>query len=350
MPRPIDLDKLRNWKPPEGLQTITTLDAHTGGEPLRIIIDGLPDLPGSTILQKRQYLKDHLDYYRTILMWEPRGHADMYGCIITPPEKPGSDFGVIFMHNEGYSTMCGHGIIAVTKVALETGLIEKREPQTKISIDSPAGLITSFANIVDGRIDKIYFHNVASYVQALDQKIEVDELGVIAYDLAFGGAFYAYVDADEIGLTLDAESFSEIIRTGMKIKRAIMNAVPLKHPYEDDLNFLYGTIFTSKSAGTGCNYRNVCVFAEGEVDRSPTGTGVSGRVAIDVAKGKLQIGESIVIESIVGSKFECKAISNTTFGPYQAVIPEVQGTAHISGKHTFVIDPDDPLKNGFILR
>ncbi|MCB0489448.1 MAG: proline racemase family protein [Cyclobacteriaceae bacterium] len=350
MAGPIDLQKLRNWKPPEGFQTITTLDAHTGGEPLRIVIDGLPELPGNTILQKRQYLKDHLDHYRTILMWEPRGHADMYGCIITPPEKHSSDFGVIFMHNEGYSTMCGHGIIAVTKVALETGLIEKQEPQTKISIDSPAGLITSYADMIDGRIDRIYFHNVASYVQAVDQKIEIDGLGIVTYDLAFGGAFYAYVDADQIGLKLDAGSFSEIIRTGMQIKRVVMNAIPLAHPFEEDLNFLYGTIFTSKHANPGSSYRNVCVFAEGEVDRSPTGTGVSGRVAIDVAKGKLQIGEPIIIESIVGSKFECKAISNTTFGPYQAIVPEVQGSAHISGKHTFVVDPHDPLKNGFILR
>ncbi len=349
MAQPFSLDKLTNWTPPSGFHTITTLDAHTGGEPLRILIDGLPELPGNTILKKRQYLKDHLDHYRTILMWEPRGHADMYGCIITLPEKSGSDFGVIFMHNEGYSTMCGHGIIAVTKVALDTGLIEIQEPQTTIRIDSPAGLITSYATVSAGKIDKIYFHNVPSYVQALDQTIKVDGLGSVSYDLAFGGAFYAYVDADHLGLKLDAESFGEIIRIGMQIKRAVMNSVQLKHPYEEDLNFLYGTIFTSKNTDAA-NYRNVCVFAEGEVDRSPTGTGVSGRLAIDIAKDKVRIGESIIIESIVGSKFECKAISKTNFGPYQAIIPEVQGTAYISGKHTFVVDPNDPLKNGFILR
>jgi len=193
-----NFDKFNSWHPPEDWLKIKTIDAHTAGEPLRIILSGLPEIKGKTILEKRNFLKENYDYLRTALMFEPRGHADMYGAIITDPENEGSDFGVLFLHNEGYSTMCGHGIIALTKVVLETGMIEKSKPVTTIKIDTPAGLVNSYSRIENGSVKSIYFHNVPSFVLAMDERISVPGVGDIKYDIAFGGAFYAFVNADEL--------------------------------------------------------------------------------------------------------------------------------------------------------
>lgn len=341
---------LHHWQPPTNWRTITTIDAHAEGEPLRVIIGGFPELNGNTILAKRREAKTHWDHLRTALMWEPRGHADMYGCLITPPVSAEADFGVLFLHNEGYSTMCGHGIIAVTKVALETGMLPIRTPETVVKIDTPAGLVTAFARIHNGNVSSVYFHNVPSYVVALNEKVEVPGLGVIEYDLAFGGAFYAYVDVAQTGLACSPSHFRELIDKGMLIKRAVMQSRRIEHPFENDLNFLYGTIFIGPAEQQGAHSRNVCIFAEGEVDRSPTGTGVSGRLAIHFARGGIKLNQAIEIESIIGSRFAGRVVSTTSFGPHAAIIPEVEGRAFITGRHEFWINPDDPLKEGFVLR
>lgn len=329
---------------------ITTVDAHTAGEPFRVITGGFPPLPGSTILERRRYAKEHLDHLRTALMWEPRGHADMYGCIVTPPVSPGADIGILFMHNEGFSTMCGHGIIGIAKVALDTGMLAMTEPETTLRIDTPAGLVTARSYIVDGQVRSVAFHNVPSFVLALDQEVDVTGLGRVRFDLAFGGAFYAYVQAEDVGVGLTANDYRSLIETGMAIKRAVMANHSILHPFEDDLSFLYGTIFIGPPVQAGAHSRNVCIFAEGEVDRCPTGTGVSGRLAIHHARGEVAVGEGIVIESIIGTRFSGRIVETTTFGPYRAIIPEVEGTAHITGRHEFLIDPKDPLRDGFILR
>jgi trans-L-3-hydroxyproline dehydratase len=338
------------WEPPSHWQKITTIDAHTAGEPFRIITGGLPELPGETILAKRRYMRENLDHLRTALMWEPRGHADMYGCIVTPPVRPEADFGVLFMHNEGYSTMCGHGIIGIATVAVETGLVAMSAPETTIKIDSPAGMITAHARIKNNKIQSVYFHNVPSFVLDLDQVVQVPGIGTVRYDVAFGGAFYAFVQAEEIGITCTPKDFTLLVEKGKAIKRALINSRPFPHPLEEDLSFLYGTIFIGPSPSEGVHSRNVCIFAEGEVDRSPTGTGVSARLAIHSARKEIEIDQKLVIESIIGSRFSGKVIENTTFGPHEAIIPEVEGSAHIVGRNEFLIDPDDPLKNGFILR
>src|SRR5882724_488400 len=339
-----------DWNPPENWTRITCIDAHTEGEPFRVITGGFPDLPGDTILARRRYAKEHYDHLRTALMWEPRGHADMYGCIVTPPVSPNADIGILFIHNEGYSTMCGHGIIGITTVALETGMLLMTEPETTIRIDSPAGLVTAHARVSQGRVKSVYFHNVPSFVLAKDQIISVPGLGPVKYDIAYGGAFYAYVQARDVGLTCTPDNFRPLIEKGMAIKRAVMAGHPIVHPFEEDLSFLYGTIFTDAPQSNDAQSRNVCIFAEGEVDRSPTGTGVSGRLAIHHARGEVKLNESIVIESIIGSRFSGHVVEETRFGPHRAIIPEVEGTAHITGRHEFFIDPDDELKNGFILR
>jgi len=342
--------KISEWNHPDDWMEIETIDAHTAGEPLRIILSGLPEIKGKTILEKRRFMKENFDYLRTALMFEPRGHADMYGCIITPPVSNDADFGVIFLHNEGYSTMCGHGIIALTKVVLETGMFEMVEPVTQIKIDSPAGLITSYARITKGKIESVYFHNVPSFLYKKDLTIEIPSIGKLNFDIAFGGAFYAFVKSEQLGLTLHKNEFREIIEKGMLIKHAVMENIKIEHPFDNELSFLYGTIFYSNSFTKDAASRNVCVFAEGEVDRSPTGTGVSARAALHFAKGEITKNEPMIIESIIGTKFTTKVIAETTFGSYNAVIPEVEGTAFITGKNIFYIDPKDELKNGFILR
>ena len=344
------MERMRGWQPPSDWLRITTVDAHAGGEPFRVISGGFPDLPGDTILARRRYLKENLDHLRTALMWEPRGHADMYGGIVTPPITPGADIGVLFMHNEGYSTMCGHGIIGIAKVALETGLLPMTAPETTIRIDTPAGLVTAHARVAGGRVESVYFHNVPSFALVLDETVEVPGLGQVRYDIAFGGAFYAYVRAGDVGLTCTPEHFRSLIEKGMAIKRAIMAGRPVPHPFEDDLSFLYGTIFVGPPLGEGAHSRNVCIFAEGEVDRCPTGTGVSGRLALHYARGEIGLGQPMVVESIIGTRFTGRIVGATTFGPYPAVVPEVEGTAHITGRHEFLIDPADPLRHGFILR
>jgi proline racemase len=344
------LEKMRAWTPPEGWLKITTIDCHTEGEPFRVIAGGYPDVPGDTILARRRYAREHLDHLRTALMWEPRGHADMYGCIVTSPVSPQADIGVLFMHNEGYSTMCGHGIIGITQVALETGLLPMTAPETTIRIDTPAGLVTAHARIAGGHVTSVYFHNVPSFVLALDQTVAVPGLGTLRYDLAFGGAFYAYLQAEDIGLTCTPDNFRAFIEKGLAVKRAIVASREIPHPFEKDLSFLYGPIFIGPALGEGAHSRNVCVFAEGEVDRCPTGTGVSGRLAIHYARGEIGVNEPLVVESIIGTRFTGRIVETTTFGPYPAIIPEVEGTAHITGRHEFLIDPGDPLRHGFILR
>ena len=344
------MEKMLDWRPPESWLRITSIDAHTAGEPFRVITSGFPELQGDTILARRRYARQHLDHLRTALMWEPRGHADMYGCIVTPPVSPGADIGILFMHNEGYSTMCGHGIIGITKVALETGLLPMTKPETTIKIDAPAGLITAHARVENGQVTEIRFHNVPSFVLALDQHVDVPGLGSVRYDIAFGGAFYAFVRAEDAGVRCLPDDFRQLIERGIAIKQAVMAARPIPHPFEEDLSFLYGTIFVGPPQGAGAHSRNVCIFADGEVDRCPTGTGVSARLALHRARGEIDPGETILVESIIGSRFTGRIVEETTFGPYPAVIPEVGGTAHITGRHEFSIDPDDPLRDGFILR
>lgn len=338
---------------PGGWPAIDTIDMHTGGEPLRVILNGLPKLQGDSVLAYRRYMKEHHDDYRTALMFEPRGHADMYGCVLLPPNDEGADFGILFVHNEGYSTMCGHAVIAITKLAVEMGWVTKKAPETQVTIDAPCGRIYAYAKVADGKVTGVYFHCVPSFVLGLDLEVEVPALGKVTYDLAYGGAFYAYVNADKLGISLDKANVQEHIQKGMAIKRAVMaSSQGIDHPYEEDLSFLYGTIFISnKTLEADSHSRNVCIFAEGEVDRCPTGSGVSGRMAIHHARQEIRQGdEPFVIESILGTKFKASVVETLDYGPHAAVVPQVEGNAYVVGQNRWLIDPEDPLRNGFILR
>lgn len=283
-------------------------------------------------------------------MWEPRGHADMYGCLLVPPITPEADFGVLFMHNAGFSTMCGHGIIGVVTVMLEMGLIVAREPETRVGIDTPAGFVEAHGRSVGGAIEGVRFTNVPSFVAELDAEVDVPGFGAVRYDLAYGGAFYAYVDASDFDLDLVPSEVDRIIDLGRRIKAEVQNAAPPSHPDDSELGFLYGTIFVGPPHGEGAHSRNVCVFADGEVDRSPTGTGVSGRIAIHAARGELPVGEEIRVESILGTTFTGRALSTARVGRRDGIIPEVAGRAHVIGRNEILVDPRDPIGGGFLLR
>lgn len=346
------LDKT-NFNPPNGWLQVKTIDMHTGGEPLRVIVSGFPELKGNSVLDYRRYCKENYDHLRTALMFEPRGHADMYGCILVPPNDNEGDFGILFLHNEGYSTMCGHAIIAISTLAVEMNWIEVSEGDNILKIDAPCGRIIAFALVKNGEVNEVRFHCVPSFVVGLNRTVEVEGLGSIIYDLAYGGAFYAYVDMtkNKFDFDLTKESYRALISKGMDIKRAVMEQdQEIVHPFEDDLSFLYGTIFIGDSDKVGIDSKNVCIFAEGELDRCPTGSGVSGRIAIHKARKEIDFGETMSIESITGSVFKGSVISEEDYGLFRAIIPQVEGMAHITGMHTFCIDPKDPMKEGFILR
>jgi proline racemase len=336
------------WEPAASWTRISTIDLHTGGEPLRVYTTGIPKLEGKNVLEKRRHFRDHYDYIRTGTMWEPRGHSDMYGAVITASVD--ADLDVFFLHNEGYSTMCGHAIIALTKLVLETGVIVGEGDKPKLTFNVPAGKIEAQAVRRGGRVEGTSFRNVDSFVYLSDQEIEVPDLGSICFDIAYGGAFYALVKAEQLGLRLTAEYSGRLIDCGRRIKKAVMDRVPIKHPFEEDLGFLYGTIFTGPAAEAGHHSRNICIFADGELDRSATGSGVSARAALHYAKGEVHLGEEITIESILGSTMTVKVVEETKFGPYSAIIPEVSGTAYITGRSEFCFDPEDPLRAGFLLR
>jgi len=338
------MQPLSDWRPPEHWTRITTIDMHTGGEPLRVIVDGLPPIEGNTVLEKRRYFREHYDHLRRGLMWEPRGHADMYGAVITPSVD--ADCDVFFLHNEGYSTMCGHAIIALTKLAVETNLVSKNE----ITFNVPAGRIRARAIVSEGRVVETSFQNVPSFLYLSDQRVDVAGIGRVQFDIAYGGAFYAFVRASEPGVELVPENLNRLIDYGRKIKQAVIAQFPIEHPTEADLSFLYGTIFTGPAVNANHHSRNVCIFADGEVDRSATGSGVSARAALHFAKGELGLNEQITIESVLGSTMGVKVVEATKFGPFDAVIPEVSGTASIIGRNEFYFDPEDPLRDGFFLR
>lgn len=336
---------------------IETIDMHTGGEPLRVVVDGMPELEGDSVLDYRRYLRDNHDGLRKALMYEPRGHADMYGCYLTPPNavhksEEAGNFGIVFMHNEGYSTMCGHAIIAISKLAVQMNWIDVVEGENVLKIDAPCGRIKSFVDVSSGKVKGVRFHGVPSFVVGLDYKIEVAGLGAVTYDLAYGGAFYAYVDMakNDFDFDLSKKSYQQLISAGMDIKRAVMyENKSIIHPFEEDLSFLYGTIFLETDFSK-LESKNVCIFAEGEVDRCPTGSGVSGRMAIHRARKEVDFNQFLKVESIVGSTFMGSLVEHLVYGPHQAVVPQVEGTAYITGQHTFIVDPEDPLKEGFLFR
>ena len=333
---------------------IQTIDAHTAGEPLRLIVSGFPSVEGKTILEQREFVRSEYDHLRRALMLEPRGHTDMYGALLTPPEREGSHAGVLFMHNEGFSTMCGHGVIAVCTMAVERNLIvvpQESDGSVRINLDSPAGLIEAVAHTASAagpavRVTHVGFRNVPSFVLHPSLPIRVGNREV-RVDVSFGGAFYAIVDSESVGIPIVPERLADLRRVGMEIKHAVEKAVKVEHPLEPELKGIYGTIFTGQPLDPFADLRNVTIFADAEVDRSPCGTGTAAVMAVLAAMGILGPEQQFTHESIIGTKFRGRVVGETSIGELTAIVPEIEGSAHITGEHTFIIDDHDPLRHGF---
>lgn len=338
------------WRP-ESMRlsrAISTIDAHAGGEPLRIISSGVPSLPGRTVLDRRQHFQRYYDDLRRLLLFEPRGHADMYGAILTPPDSNESDYGVIFLTNEGYSTMCGHGIIALTTVLIETGMFPPSEPETVIRYDAPAGRIDARATFSDGRVQRVTFANIPAY--QIEPSITLEFEGIqIDVAVAWGGAFYALVDGDALDVSIDVASAPRLAELGMAIKRRVAAQVEVVHPDDPRLSGLYGTIISGPPRLSGSHSRNVTIYADGAIDRSPCGTGTSAKLATLFAKGNIAIGQPYVHESIIGTVFEGVITGETSTSGQRAVATSIAGQASITGFHQFVLDRDDPLQTGFLI-
>ena len=321
---------------------LSTVEMHTGGEPTRIIVDGWPALAAPTLLGKRRECLEKHDHLRRGLMLEPRGHDGMYGALLVEPDHPDADLAVLFMHNEGYSTMCGHATIALARWAVDSGRVKG----PTVRLQCPCGLVVA-------NIDKqgwVRFESVPSFAYALDRVAPTVTWGPVTVDIAYGGAFYAFLSADSIGLDLRTSPMRAIVDAGEEIALAAAKAIPIEHPLEPDLAFLYGTILTDGGNGKDRPSANVCIFAGREIDRSPTGSGVSARMALQVSRREAKLGEARKFESCTGSIFTGVALrAAPPVGPRKAVIVEVGGIAHVTGEATFRFDTDDPLREGFSL-
>jgi proline racemase len=322
------------------LTGIRTADYHTGGEPFRIVTGGVEPLQGATILDKRRDALERLDHVRRLLVYEPRGHADMYGCHVVPPNDEGADLGVVFFHNAGYSTACGHGTIALVTWALEEGIIERHEGENQVIVDVPSGRLETVAAVAGGRVRSVTFRNVPSFVWATDLRV-----GDLTVDVAFGGAFYASLPE-----RVEPAELPRLIELGREIKRGLEAQHEIVHPVEPELRDVYGVIFWQQEGEQPLTQRNVTVFADGEVDRSPCGSGTSARLALLDADGQLPRGAELRHLSIVGSSFTGRVVGEVDLSGRPAVVTEVTGSAYKTGEGSFVLDPDDPLGEGFLLR
>jgi trans-L-3-hydroxyproline dehydratase len=335
--------------------TIETVEMHTGGEPVRIVTKGYPEIPGATILDKRRYARDHLDHLRKLIIFEPRGHYDMYGVIPVEPDLPEADLAVLFMHNEGYSTMCGHATIALGRYAVDRGIVQAKTPVTRVNLQCPCGLVRVDVAVKETgkgyQTGEVTFESVPSFAFALDKTVAVPGLGDVTLDIGYGGAFYALVPAGAIGLDLKTSPLAELVDAADRITKATAAAIPLDHPDDPDLAFLYGTILTDgRDAFEEGPTRNICVFAEREVDRSPTGSGVSARMAVQVARDQIGLGPTRTFESITGARFTARAERGPDSGRFPTVRVSVGGRAYYSGTSQFTAEPGDELGSGFLLR
>ncbi len=328
---------------------INAIDSHTMGEPTRIIVGGIPNIKGKTIAEKKQYLIDELDYIRCAIMHEPRGHQNMFGSIITSPCNESADFGIIFMDGGGYLNMCGHGSIGAATVSIETGMVKMKEPTTDVVMDTPAGIITAKAKVSNGKVEEVSIVNVPSFLYKRDVKVNVLGLGEISLDISFGGSFFAIVHADELKVKIEPKNSNLLVDIGLKVRDAVNEQIELKHPILSHIKTVDLVEIYDKPTNKGANYKNVVVFGQGQVDRSPCGTGTSAKLATLYSKGELKEGEYFVYESILGTLFKGRIVGTTKVGEFDAIIPEITGSAYITGFNTLLIDDKDPVKHGFVI-
>jgi proline racemase len=319
---------------------IRAVDYHTAGEPFRIVTGGVEPPRGGTMLDRRRDAFESLDHVRRLLVYEPRGHADMYGCFVVEPNDERADLGVVFFHNSGYSTACGHGTIALVTWALDEGVVDRQEGENHVVVDVPSGRLDAWALVEGGRVRSVRFRNVPSFVWA-----EAIELGDHTVDVAFGGAFYASLEEQ-----VQPSELPRLIELGRALKRELEEWQEIVHPLEPELRDVYGVVFWQEEGEVPLMQRNVTVFADGEVDRSPCGSGTSARLALLDRSGRLPRGEELVHRSIVDTEFRARVVGDADVGGIPAVITEIEGSAYRTGEHVFALDPDDPLGEGFLLR
>lgn len=330
-------------------KSVYAVDSHTAGESTRVVVGGIPKIPGKSMPEKKEWLESRMDYLRTALMLEPRGHNDMFGAILTSPTTEEADYGIIFMDGGGYLNMCGHGTIGAMTVAVETGMVEVTEPITKIVQEAPAGMIHGEVLVEGDKAKTVSFQNVPSFLYKQDQEVELPEYGRIRFDISFGGSFFAIVKAEQVGLSIVPENAEKLKALGITLRDIINREIPVMHPTLSHIHTVDLVEWWSETETKGATLKNCVVFGKGQVDRSPCGTGTSAKMATLFARGELKVGEPFYYESILGTIFEGKILDTAKVGGYDAVIPQITGSAYITAFNHFVMDKNDPLKYGFVL-
>ncbi len=330
-------------------KSIHAIDSHTMGEPTRIITGGIPSIPGETMAQKKEFLQREMDHIRTGVMHEPRGHNDMFGSILTTAVTKDADFGVIFMDGGGYLNMCGHGSIGAVTAALETGIVQMTEPVTKVTFDTPAGFIQAEARVENDKVKEVSIVNVPAFLYKQDQRVFMEGFGDIAFDISFGGSFFAIVDVGQFGLEIIPENANHIKKTGIRLRDIINREISVQHPELSHINTVDLVEFYGPPTHPEANYKNVVIFGQGQVDRSPCGTGTCAKLAALHAKGQLKERVPFIYESILGTLFKGEIVGTGKLKEYTTIVPKITGSSYITGFQHFVFDKEDPLVYGFCL-
>lgn len=331
-------------------RSIQAIDSHTAGEATRIVVGGIPNVKGNSMPEKKEYLEKNLDYLRTAIMLEPRGHNDMFGSVMTQPCCPDADFGIIFMDGGGYLNMCGHGTIGAMTAAIETGVVPAVEPITHVVMEAPAGIIRGDVTVVDGKAKEVSFLNVPAFLYKEGVEVDLPGVGTVKFDISFGGSFFAIIHASQLGLKIEPQNAGKLTELAMKLRDIINEKIEIQHPTLAHIKTVDLVEIYDEPTHPEATYKNVVIFGQGQVDRSPCGTGTSAKLATLHAKGELKVGEKFVYESILGTLFKGEIVEETKVADFNAVVPKISGSAYITGFNHFVIDEEDPLKHGFILK
>ena len=336
---------------------ISAVDTHTEGDPTRIIIGGIQNIRGKNIQEKLHFFENNLDHLRKALMAEPRGHKEMYGCVLTGSTIEEADYGTILMDNSGYMSMCGHATIGICTALAELGMVETKEPFTRITLETPGGLVEAKVAMNNGKAESVCYISVPAYADYTDADLVVSGIGRLKVDVAYGGNYFIFFSADEIDLQVDSQNINKIVETGQRIKQAAIKEFPVQHPELNRNNFINVATILAKPTNPKAIYRNVHVLGSllpnslgGTGARSPGGTGLGALMAVLHAKGKLGLNQEVWLESITEGLFKGQLLAETKIGEKKGVIPEITGSAYITGFHQFVIDQEDRLKEGFLIQ
>ncbi|MEI7945004.1 MAG: proline racemase family protein [Actinomycetes bacterium] len=329
-------------------RVIHTVESHTEGMPTRVVVGGVAPIPGNSMFERRAYFLEHMDDLRTLLMYEPRGHSAMSGAILQPSTRPDADWGVLYIEVSGCLPMCGHGTIGVATVLVETGMVEVVEPVTTVRLDTPAGLVTVDVKVANGKAENVTITNVASFTLGLDQKVTVPGYGEVTYDMAYGGNFYAIIDADQVGIEFKRENGQRFLDAGLAISDAINAQNPPVHPENPEIKLCHHVDFIAPGSNA-LHWKNAMAIHPGWFDRSPCGTGTSARMAQMVTRGLMKDSDTLINESWIGSQFQGRIAGHAKVGTFDAIIPTITGRAWVMGTAQWRLDPQDPFPAGFLV-